>query len=493
MQLDGAQSLTATIALLSWPIITLIIFARSKTLGRGLIWSVISGQLLLPAGTAIKISMIPAIDKSSIVGLSALVACIFFPPKSRTAKSNGFGLVEIFLLMYVLGPVLTSQFNGDHIIVGYRYLPGVGLYDALSAATAALIFLIPFFLGRKFLRSEEDLQVMLQTLAVSGALYSVLLLFEIRFSPQLHFWVYGYYPSDFVQTSRDGGFRPMAFMGHGLLAVFFLMASLLAAASLWRSRIPARVPWSAMTIYLGAVLLICKSLGALIYGSFGSVLILFARSRTLIVVACILVAISLGYPMLRFFGLMPTTAMVELARYIDPERADSLKFRLDNEDQLLARALERPVFGWGRFGRNRVYDPQTGKDLSVTDGRWIIDLGQFGFVGFLAEFGLLGLCILRSARSYSAAKPNVQIHIATLTLLLAINIVDLLPNSGLLPLTWLMAGALLGLSEQSARRPGVARTSSSDLGRHQTSIRSQSGNELAAGGRIPPLRSSPNR
>src|SRR5207249_9250214 len=116
------------------------------------------------------------------------------------------------------------------------------------------------FLGRKFLRSEEDLQTMLQTLAVTGALYSVLLLFEIRFSPQLHFWVYGYYPSEFVQTLRDGGFRPMAFMGHGLLAAFFLMASFLAAAALWRSRIPAAVPWSMMTIYLGAVLLVCKSL-----------------------------------------------------------------------------------------------------------------------------------------------------------------------------------------------------------------------------------------
>lgn len=479
-------------ALLSWPIITIVIFSRSKTLGRGLIWSVIFGQLLLPAGTGIKFSMVPAIDKSSIVGISALVACIFFLSKNRASKSARFGLVEIFLLMYILGPVFTSQFNGDNIIIGYRFLPGVGLYDALSAAQAAFIFLVPFFLGRKFLRSEDDLQTMLQALAVSGALYSVLLLFEIRFSPQLHYWVYGYYPSEFVQTLREGGFRPMAFMGHGLLAAFFVMASLLSAAALWRSRIPATVPWSTITIYLGAVLLICKSLGALIYGSFGSVLILFARSRTLVTVACILVAISLGYPMLRFFGLMPTTAIVGLARSIDTERADSLQFRLNNEDQLLARALERPVFGWGRFGRSRIYDPETGKDLSVTDGRWIIDLGQFGFVGFLAEFGLLGLCVLRSAQTYKTAKPHVQLHIAALTLLLAINVVDLLPNAGLIPLTWLIAGALLGFSERSARRPSLARNSSNDLGHHQSSIRTQSGSDLAVGGRIRTLRGSPS-
>lgn len=406
--------------------------------------------------------MIPAVDKSSIVGFSALVACIFFPPKNQTAGSPGFGLVEVFLLVYILGPVLTSQLNGDNIIIGYRFLPGVGLYDALSAAEAAIIFLIPFFLGRKFLTSEEDLQVMLRTLALSGALYSVLLLFEIRFSPQLHFWIYGYYPSEFVQTLRDGGFRPMAFMGHGLLAAFFLMASLLAASSFWRTRTPAAVPWSVTTIYLGVVLLLCKSLGALVYGSFGSVLILFARPRTVVAVACILVTVALGYPMLRFFGLMPTSAIVEIAQSINSERAGSLQFRLDNEDQLLARALERPVFGWGRFGRSRIYDPESGKDISVTDGRWIIDLGQFGFMGFLAEFGLLGLCVFRSAQIFKKAKPNVQLYIATLTLLLAINVIDLLPNSGLMPLTWLIAGALLGFSERYARRP-TRKNFSSDL------------------------------
>lgn len=478
-------------ALLSWPIITIVIFVRSKTLGRGLIWSVISGQLFLPAGTGIKFSMIPAIDKPSIVGFSALAACIFFRSKKRTPTSTRFGLVEIFLLMYILGPVVTSQFNGDNIIIGYRFLPGVGLYDALSAAQAALVLLIPFFLGRKFLRSEEDLQAMLQALAVSGALYSVLLLFEVRFSPQLHFWVYGYYPSEFVQTLREGGFRPMAFMGHGLLAAFFLMASLLSAAALWRTRNPATPPWSVVTIYLGAVLLVCKSLGALIYAIFGSALILFARSRTLMTVACILVVVSLGYPMLRFLGLMPTTAIVQLARSIDTERADSLQFRLDNEDQLLARALERPMFGWGRFGRSRIYDPETGKDLSVTDGRWIIDLGQFGFVGFLAEFGLLSLCVLRSARTYNTAKSDVQLYVATLTLLLAVNVVDLLPNAGLLPLTWLIAGALLGFSERGARRPSLARNSSNGS-QLQTSISTRSGDDLAAAGRIRSLRGSPN-
>lgn len=367
-------------------------------------------------------------------------------------------MVEVLVLAGVVGPIVTSQLNRDDIIIGFRFLPGVGLYDALSAAQAALIFLIPFFLGRRFLRHEQDIETLLRILAASGALYSVLLLFEVRFSPQLHYWVYGYYPSDFVQTLRDGGFRPMAFMGHGLLAAFFLMASLLSTVTLWRTRASSTLPWSAQSAYLAVVLIACKSLGALIYGSIGSALILFARPKTLISVACVLVAISLGYPMLRFFGLMPTHALVELSQSVSADRASSLQFRFDNEDRLLDRALARPIFGWGRYGRSRIYDPQTGLDISVTDGRWIIDLGQFGLVGFLAEFGLLALCVIRSTRTYKhASSTEASLRIAALTFLLAINIVDLLPNSGLTPLTWLIAGALIGQASRRRQVPTLDR------------------------------------
>ena len=59
---------------------------------------------------------------------------------------------------------------------------------------------------------------------------------------------------------------------------------------------------------------------------------------------------------------------------------------------MLERASERILFGWGRFGRSRVYN-EYGSDISVTDGRWIITLGQFGVVGFMGEFGLLALAL----------------------------------------------------------------------------------------------------
>jgi hypothetical protein len=96
-----------------------------------------------------------------------------------------------------------------------------------------------------------------------------------------------------------------------------------------------------------------------------------------------------------------------------------------------------------------VFDDETGQDLSVTDGRWIITMGQFGFVGFLVEFGLLALPIVRAASALKfAASARDQVFLSALALILATNLIDLLPNSSISPWTWLLAGALLGRAEE---------------------------------------------
>ncbi len=130
------------------------------------------------------------------------------------------------------------------------------------------------------------------------------------------------------------------------------------------------------------------------------------------------------------------------------DRAESLKTQFDNEDQLLDHAWQRPWFGWGRFGRNRIYNGWMGRDSSITDGTWIITLGVFGLVGFVAEFGLLGLAVFRAATALKFAQTMREGgFLAALALIVAINIVDLLPNSSISPWTWLLAGALLGRAE----------------------------------------------
>ena len=193
---------------------------------------------------------------------------------------------------------------------------------------------------------------------------------------------------------------------------------------------------------------LCKTIGALVYGVALVCLIRFTKPRLQLQIALVLVTVALAFPLLRSLDVFPTTTFVDIAKSIDSERAQSLEFRFDQENQLLQHASQRLLFGWGRFGRNRVFDEDSGKDLSVTDGRWIITIGQFGLLGFLAEFGLLVLPVFRAASALKFVNStNDQVFLATLTLILAINVVDLLPNAPLSPWTWLLAGALLGRAE----------------------------------------------
>jgi hypothetical protein len=439
-------NLFAYFALLSWPLVAFCLF-QLRPVGQALFWTILGAHLLLPVGTSIKFDMIPAFDKTSIATLSALLGCFFAGKKLRLF--NGFGVAELLILMLLAGPFITSELNADPLRAGISWRPGVGHYDALSAMIAQFIFFIPFVLGRQILHSATDNREVLRLLVMAGLVYSLPMLFEVRMSPQLHTWIYGYFPHSFMQQIRDGGFRPVVFIGHGLGVAFFAMTTAVAAVALWRTGERVfKFPAGAIAGYLSVVLLLCKTLGAFVYGIVIAPFVRFASPQVQLRLATGLALITLLYPTLRAADLFPTAGLSEIAALLSEERAESLNFRFEQEQQLLNHAWDRFTFGWGRFGRNRIYDEDSGKDLSVTDGRWIITMGQFGFFGFLAEFGLLALPIFRAASSLRhSATMHDQIFLAALSLILAINLIDLLPNAGLTPFTWLLAGMLLGRTE----------------------------------------------
>ncbi|MBO0755436.1 MAG: hypothetical protein J2P54_06215 [Bradyrhizobiaceae bacterium] len=451
----------ATLALILWPGVALWLYS-TRPIGRALAWTILGGLLLLPVGAAIKLAAgIPQLDKISIPNLAALLGCVLVA-RRRPQFFNRIGVAEILLSMSLVGPFITSELNGDVVFAGgATKLPPIGNYEALSAVVNQFIFLLPFFLGRQFLRKTADTAEILRVLTIAGLLYSIPMLIEIRLSPQLHRWIYGYAPSDFIQEMRFGGFRPMVFMGHGLIAAFFMMTSVVAAVALWRAKVRvAPAPPIMVASYLSVLLVLCKSIGALLYGLVLAPLVRLAEPRMQLRVAALLATFALAYPMMRMADLVPTRVLLEWSTSVSRDRADSLKTRFVQEGQLLERASQRVTFGWGRFGRSRVYD-ESGRDISITDGRWIITIGQFGLFGFLAEFGLLAFPIFSAVAALRFAETaQDRVFLAALALILAINIIDLLPNSSITPWTWLISGALLGRAEalraatRSAIRPG---------------------------------------
>ena len=107
------------------------------------------------------------------------------------------------------------------------------------------------------------------------------------------------------------------------------------------------------------------------------------------------------------------------------------------------------MFGWGSWGRNRIYDPETGKDDSITDGSWIIAFSTWGWAGYLSMFGLLSLGAVSLLWRRRALR-SISVPSAALCALLAINLLDSVPNSSIVPLTWLIAGAAFAIGGPSS-------------------------------------------
>lgn len=480
-----AQNWVATFALLLWPLVVFWLYTTRPS-GKATIWAFLGAFLLLPVGASIKIvEGIPQFDKVSISALAALLCCRLVAGK-RLQLFRHFGFVEVLMLVFVLSPFITAQLNTDPIILPNRTIPGSTTYEGFSAVFNQFIVLIPFLLGRQLLRDAEDNRDILVALVTAGLFYSLPMLFEIRFSPQLHGWIYGYFPTQFAQTFRYGGFRPVVFMGHGLIVGFFAATTVLAAVALWRTQKRLlRLPLSGITAYLAVILMLCKTLGVLLYALTLAPLIRWTQPRMQLRIAVVLATLALSYPLLRSADAIPMDAALTTVAAIDTDRASSLKTRFDSETVLLARASERITFGWGRFGRNRIYSASTGQDMVYTDGEWILILGSFGVVGFLAAFGLLTLPVFRAASAFKFTKSSQDgVYLAALSLIVAANIIDLIPNATISDWTLLLAGALFGRAEAlraaisqrgATSATGVDIRSVGPLTKSQTSSRSPVG------------------
>lgn len=449
----------AYLMLLLWPGVCLVLF-RNLRLERALIWSIMGGYLFLPPLAEFNLPLVPGMDKVSIPNLSVLLILAFaMPVKLHLWPSSR--IAQLLVVGLVLSVIPTVMNNGDPITFGVLrdsgpisfvtgQLPGQSIRDIGSVLISQMLTLVPFLLARQFLSTEEGLREMLLALMVGGLVYSIPSLIEIRLSPQMNTWIYGFFQHSFAQTIRAGGYRPIVFLPHGLWLALFMCTALMAAAALARVASPEnRVKLALAVGYLAVLLVLCKSLAALAYGIVLTPLVLFAPARMQIRVALIFAVIAVVYPMLRNAGAVPVDAILEQAEAISVERAESLAYRFDNEEQMLTRAAEKPLFGWGGWGRNLVRDPVTGAIVSIPDGRWIIVFGTFGWVGYICEFGLLALPLLLMG-GYAARNRQTEIspYIAPMMLILGITMMDMLLNATLTPLTWLTAGAILGYVEK---------------------------------------------
>lgn len=445
------NALAYLMLLLVWPVVGVFLWKRLEP-GLALIWTILGGYLILPMLTSVNLPVLPDLDKATIPNIAAWVGARFvrgdkirWLPESLTAR--------LLLFLFLLSPVGTVLTNGDVAFQPGILLPGIPFTDVAALVIGKAIDIVPFLLARHYLGSDQGNREVAAALVTAGLVYSLPIMLESLLSPQLHRWVYGFHQHDFFQTMRQGGFRPMVFLEHGLWVAFLTLMAMLSALVAVKTASSAEKPKAlAVFLYLAVMLALCKSAGVLVYAALAVPLILFAGLRTQLLVAAVLAVLVTAYPILRGAHLVPVDWIIETARGYSADRAGSLAFRLENEELLLRHAQERPWFGWGGYERNLLHDPFTGEQATIADGGWIIALGKLGWAGYAAFFGLAALPLwVLGRRALGRRLAGVSRPTAGLALILALSLVDLLPNATHVPFTWLITGALLGAAERLGR------------------------------------------
>jgi hypothetical protein len=435
------------LALYSWPLISLLLLRRYQ-ITLAILLVLVTGYMFLPSRFAIDFPVVPPMSKN-VIPVLTVTAFVVLMSKHLYPASRLPGLLPKsmlacgLLLLLVLGPLGTVWANPEAIVTPLEVKRGLRPYDGLAMSAAAAFLVLPVLIGRTFFARPEQHRLILIVLCIAACAYALLALYEVRMSPRLNQTFYGFSSHGWRQHVRGDGFRPMVFMEHGLRVALFFALSLIATVGL------ARMKWRPGLMVLAAIwlfgtLVLCKSLGALIIAVLIIPMVLFLNTRMMILAAAVIAMSVLTYPILRGGGMVPIQIVTNFAASVDVERAQSFIVRLENEEQLLDRAQQKVLFGWGGFGRERVRN-ERGVDITIADGYWIITIGQGGWVRYIGEFGLMTLPML--FLFLRRRDLNITRDTAILSILLAANMIDLIPNSGQTPITWLIAGALWGRLE----------------------------------------------
>lgn len=441
-----------------WPFVAYKLFKRYN-LEKSVILLFLVPYLFLPvphAFTPIKLPLLPPLDKEAIPVFVALGLLYF--NKIKINYLPKFRVSLFFCLALLLSPFLTVLTNTDPLVFPTRQIPGLKFTEALSIFVSMFTRIyIPFVIGYALLGSNKAHEEFVKLIFVFGLIYSLLMLYEVRMSPQIHRDFYGYFPHDWRQQIRAGGFRPVVFLGHGLLVALYGCFSAIAAFVLWRNKHElVRGKGVFIVLYFCVVLVLCKTYSAIIYFLFFVVITMLFGVRNRLRVVSFIAGLVLFYPLIR--GFLPLSEITQFFMGLDPERAGSLQFRFDNEDVLLAKANERPFFGWGTWGRNRVFNPVTGEDMTVTDGVWIINYGVFGWLGYIGTLGLIAYALIAIKRVLNTKnEAEFSSYTLALAIILAIFLIDQIPNASLNHVSYLIAGALLARAKQLAEfKPAAA-------------------------------------
>lgn len=430
------------VMLFAWIPIVLSLFSLLSS-RNAVITAFLTAWLFLPVHEY-EIKFFPEYNKMTATCLGIFCATLIFDAERILRFRPRW--YDLPALVFVMVPFCSSLANG------------LGVYDGLSESFKQLVrWGLPYFLGRIYFNTHRDMRALLFGIFIGGLIYVPLCWYEIRFSPQLHRLLYGFHQASFVQVLRFGGFRPMVFLEHGLMVGMWMASATLVAVDFWLTRAYRNLWGIPMPVYasvLAVTTLFCKSTGAIFLLVIGVATLAVIRLGARALPISLLATLSIVYVVIRASGLWNAQPLIDVVeKAIGPDRAQSLQTRIDNEDLLAEKARQRLLFGWGGWGRSRIYD-EYGKDISITDSLWIIVLGQNGIVGLGSLFAMM----LLPAFLLSYRLPGMAFHHpgvgATLgaALIICLWMIDNCFNAMVNPIYVVLVGGLAGIPRVRAVR-----------------------------------------
>lgn len=385
-------------------------------------------------------------NKHSAGAYGILLGTLIFQP--GIFKNFRVSAWDLPIIVWCLVPFFTSISNG------------LGAYDGVSSVIGRLtMWGFPYVLGRIYFNSRPALEDLAIGFFLGALVYMPLCWYEIVMSPRLHRIVYGFHPHSFGQAKRAGGWRPVVFTQHGLMNSMFMVTGTLSAFTLvFSGRISARFPSQKTLFLLGLALLLItipllKSVGALFLMLLGIGALFFTLKTRSPLALIILAGLPLLYAGLRATNTWDGQNLIDAAgRMADSERTGSLEYRINNETILVEHAWQRPLLGWGEWGRSFVRNEE-GEIISVPDGLWILAFGRSGFIGLISLlllFFIPPLLFLKKFPPSGWTTPESRAILA-LPLLLILFALDNLMNDMFNPLMVILAGAITGMHIDPAR------------------------------------------
>lgn len=455
--MNSFSAFLAVGVLLAWMPVILVLFALLPP-KRAVVTASIAAWLLLPP-IGLDLPGIPNYDKAAAATLGIILATLIFEPRRLFGfRARWF---DVPMLLWCACPFVSAVLNG------------LGTYDGMSAAFRHVVaWLMPYFVGRLYLSDTEGMRDLAWGMIIGGTCLIPFCLFEIRMSPMVNHLVYGFGESGAFEGTRYGFYRPRVFFTSSLELGLWMNTATLVAWWLWQTGQLTRLwglPGGGVFAALLLTTIACRTTGATVLLLAGMAVLWTCRRANKKWAVWALLLVAPAYYSVRVTHLWSGSQAVELARtVVGDARADSLEFRLNNEELLIAKALQHPFFGWAGWGRNLVYD-EWGKQISIIDGMWMVALGSYGIVGLM----MLTMTLLLPAVLFLTRFPVSQwdlsqvVAAAAIAIVVDLSLLDGLFNGMLNVVYIIAAGGLANFpSSRALLQATTAKSSGTDLEKH---------------------------